>query len=264
MSLVLLLAVLGYGAYRMWKWSGRSKALREVQETYHQALKLQFPAEDIISYAGKHALMRYSDAVVQDVQTWTQTHVIGRSSGGGGYLHEGSGHISAPTMSFSAVGVTTMRVFVQDETGAQWHLDAGQSFAARPGDRVRVYFIQGANSNELVRVENSTSNSRYSWKIDVPIIEDARYQSFTSYQIVFWPILAIFVYNWFKPSWLTNDGSIVAIPFFACLLTILLTAAFYYGHKRRNARVEKSIADQIAGFVARHPSPRAVSAGAHA
>jgi len=91
-------------------------------------------AEDI------HGFFR--TGTVRGVGNWSETHVSSSSSGGGGYIHNGSGHISAPTVSVSSTTTEVMRFFMEyGEDDEEEVTIKGGGFAAREGQRVSVVRI---------------------------------------------------------------------------------------------------------------------------
>src|SRR3546814_5386542 len=50
----------------------------------------------------------YRTGTVCGVGNWSETRVHASSSGGGGYLHNGSGHVSAPTVSVSSTSTEVL------------------------------------------------------------------------------------------------------------------------------------------------------------
>lgn len=84
----------------------------------------------------------FRTGTVRGVGNWSETHVSSSSSGGGGYIHNGSGHISAPTVSVSSTSTEVMRFFMEygDDDEEEVTIKGG-GFAAREGQRVSVVRI---------------------------------------------------------------------------------------------------------------------------
>ncbi|WP_152998635.1 hypothetical protein [Sphingopyxis sp. H115] len=84
----------------------------------------------------------FRTGTVRGVGNWSETHVSSSSSGGGGYIHNGSGHISAPTVSVSSTTTEVMRFFMEyaDDEEEEVTIKGG-GFAAREGQRVTVVRI---------------------------------------------------------------------------------------------------------------------------
>src|SRR3546814_1867529 len=55
----------------------------------------------------------YRTGTVCGVGNWSETRVHASSRGGGGYLHNGSGHVSAPTVSVSSTSTEVLRFFME-------------------------------------------------------------------------------------------------------------------------------------------------------
>ena len=91
-------------------------------------------AEDI------HGFFR--TGIVRGVGNWSETHVSSSSSGGGGYVHNGTGHISAPRVTVSSTNTEVMRFFLEyaDDDEDEVTIKGG-GFAAREGQRVTVVRI---------------------------------------------------------------------------------------------------------------------------
>ena len=75
---------------------------------------------DLTLKDGTQIWLRKNTGIVASVKDWAETHVT--SSGGGGYLHEGTGRISAPTVTSSTVHRQVF--FVQYEDGSQKEFDS--------------------------------------------------------------------------------------------------------------------------------------------
>jgi hypothetical protein len=104
--------------------------------------------------------------VVKGVQSFTEAHVSGSSSGGGGYVYSGSGHFSAPNVNISSYAVTTQRVFVEDERGGEWHLEADKDFPIRSGNRVSAKFVttkRGGTTAAFAR--NLDTGQGWKWSV---------------------------------------------------------------------------------------------------
>src|SRR3546814_18375695 len=81
----------------------------------------------------------YRTGTVCGVGNWSETRVHASSSGGGGYLHNGSGHVSAPTVSVSSTSTEVLRFFMEyDDEDEEEVTIKGGGFAVREGQRVSV------------------------------------------------------------------------------------------------------------------------------
>ena len=83
-----------------------------------------------VTIGGKTYELAIKDYTVTDVQHWSETRVSGTSSGGGGFLHNGTGTISAPTVSITSSVKTTQRLFLTGEAGDTLSFDTGTDFVA--------------------------------------------------------------------------------------------------------------------------------------
>src|SRR3546814_16139529 len=78
----------------------------------------------------------YSTGTVCGVGNWSETRVDASSSGGGGYLHHGSGHVSAPTVSVSSTSNEVLRFFMAyDAEGEEECTIKGGGFGERERKR---------------------------------------------------------------------------------------------------------------------------------
>ncbi|WP_447952628.1 hypothetical protein [Sphingopyxis chilensis] len=84
----------------------------------------------------------FRTGTVRGVGNWSETHVRSSTSGGGGYVHNGTGHISAPTVTVSSTNTEVMRFFMEygDDDEEEVTIKGG-GFAAREGQRVTVVRI---------------------------------------------------------------------------------------------------------------------------
>jgi hypothetical protein len=98
--------------------------------------------------------------VVRDVQMLVQ--ISSSSYGGGGTLTNGSGFIAAPTVRVTSH--TMQRFFVADERGGEWQFEAGEGFAVRSGNRVKVSFAMEKNGkSEIGFARNLDSGAEWRW-----------------------------------------------------------------------------------------------------
>lgn len=103
--------------------------------------------------------------IVRDVQVFSETHLTGGSSGGGGYLHQGSGHVASPQVRVSSEVVTTQRIFLEDNDG-EWTCSVGKDFAVRPGHHIKVWFLATRRGGmQVIRVLNAVTGKN--WRGDI-------------------------------------------------------------------------------------------------
>jgi hypothetical protein len=74
---------------------------------------------DLTLNDGTQIWLRKNTGIVESVKDWSETHIS--SSGGGGYLSEGTGHVSAPTVTSRSVHRQVF--FVKYEDGTQKEFD---------------------------------------------------------------------------------------------------------------------------------------------
>lgn len=99
--------------------------------------------------------------VVMSSQKWSETHV--RSSGGGGYLHQGSGHVSAPTISST---VSSKHEFwIQTQDGQQVPVQLTDAdFPLMPGQLITLVNAPNAKKpNEPRWVYVRNHSAKQSW-----------------------------------------------------------------------------------------------------
>lgn len=120
--------------------------------------------------------------VVAGLRKWSETHVT--SSGGGGYLHQGTGHVAAPTV--RSVAVEKAEFWLKPEAGSEIRLMA--NVAVRDGHDVAVvwgnsaseqngthfYFRNYSTSSDWLLVENSPFESLYNRHALKPLDENFR------------------------------------------------------------------------------------------
>jgi hypothetical protein len=91
---------------------------------------------------------------------YTSTHVSGGSSGGGGYVHNGVGHVSAPQVHISSTVTTHNRFFLKEDDGDETEIKlANSSFGVRDGQRITGVWASHVNdgSGWLVYLHNHNS-----------------------------------------------------------------------------------------------------------
>ncbi len=102
-----------------------------------------FQRRDLTLNDGTQIWLRKDTGIVESVKDWSETHV--HSSGGGGYLSEGTGHISAPTVTSSSVHRQVF--FLKREDGTQTEYDT-TLIGVAAGHRVTV--VSGAKKGKDV------------------------------------------------------------------------------------------------------------------
>lgn len=97
-------------------------------------------------------------------QVWSQTSISSTSGGGGGHLHQGSGYVSAPTISLSSSSTEKLRIFVREDDGTEFEEEFnGLGFGFRDGHRVTVLYAGDQQSQRGYTagvINHSTSNQR--------------------------------------------------------------------------------------------------------
>lgn len=76
---------------------------------------------------------------VKDSRKWTSTEVSGEGGGGGGYVHGGSGYVSAQPVSIESTTTTHDQLFVQGPDGKEICVETTDAnLQVRPGHKVSV------------------------------------------------------------------------------------------------------------------------------
>lgn len=84
----------------------------------------------------------YRTGTVRGVGNWSETHMSASSSGGGGQMYNGTGHVSAPTLRVSSSTTEVLRFFLEYGADDEDEMTVkGGGFAAREGQRVSVIRI---------------------------------------------------------------------------------------------------------------------------
>ncbi|NWH07641.1 MAG: hypothetical protein HXY22_03170 [Alphaproteobacteria bacterium] len=91
------------------------------------------------------------------VANWSDSYVHGSSSGGGGYLHNGSGHVHGPSTRISTTVVERQRFFVVNDNGYEQPitLSNGQ-MPVRDGHRITIVYgtIEGKDTGWALMARN--------------------------------------------------------------------------------------------------------------
>lgn len=103
---------------------------------------------------GKHYTVRERTGSVVDVQIWSETHVSGSSSGGGGYINNGTGYVSSPSVSVTSTVQNRQRLFVNWNSGSEGTIELDDSVPFRVGNKVREVFVVGASSAPRIEILN--------------------------------------------------------------------------------------------------------------
>lgn len=86
--------------------------------------------------------------VVVGTSNWSETHVSGGSSGGGGHIHQGTGYVAAPTVSISSTVVERNRFFLRQASGKEVEVDLhGTRFGVRDGHEVTAVYCGHKDSD---------------------------------------------------------------------------------------------------------------------
>lgn len=81
--------------------------------------------------------------VVVGHQNWAETSVSTSTSGGGGMVYNGTGHIGATTTTVSSRTAEKLRVFIRDDDGAEIEVNfTDPGFGVREGHRVTFVFAK--------------------------------------------------------------------------------------------------------------------------
>lgn len=130
--------------------------------------------------------------VVRDIQVFSETRVSSSSTGGGGYLHQGSGYVSAPSVSVSSSVTTTQRLFVDDGAEDEWICDAPKEFLVRVGHEVKAWFLETKRGGvDCIWVRNEVTGR--GWRFGIP---DKHLPKWPRIHLWLFPVLAIagFIY----------------------------------------------------------------------
>ena len=75
-------------------------------------------------------------------KTWSETHVSGGSSGGGGFVSGGSGYVSAPNVSVTSSVRTRNTFFLKGADGKKYSADIDGALPLRDGQAVSVVYVK--------------------------------------------------------------------------------------------------------------------------
>lgn len=75
-------------------------------------------------------------------KTWSETHVSGGSSGGGGFVSGGSGFVNAPNVSISSSVRTRNAFFLKAADGKECSVDIDGALPLRDGQTVSVVYVK--------------------------------------------------------------------------------------------------------------------------
>jgi hypothetical protein len=78
-------------------------------------------------------------------KTWSETHVSGGSSGGGGFVSGGSGYVSAPNVSVTSSVRTRNTFFLKAADGKEYSADIDGAILLRDGQSVSVVYVKRAD-----------------------------------------------------------------------------------------------------------------------
>ena len=79
--------------------------------------------------------------VVVGIQSRTVTQTRTETSGGGGFLHQGSGYIAAPTTTVSSSTMEKLRMHLRSDDGPEFEVEVENlGFGVREGHRVTVVY----------------------------------------------------------------------------------------------------------------------------
>lgn len=117
------------------------------------------------------ASIEQRSATVIDVQIMSETRVSGTSSGGGGMIFQGTGHVAAPTMSVRGRSEINVRAFMKLEDGKETTLDFSRDFPVRVGQTLLLRSLTFNGASYLVAVVN-VEHSRAVGRFDPTMLED--------------------------------------------------------------------------------------------
>lgn len=127
----------------------------------HQALPVGEPERIVRDVLGEFRITQ-KIGVVRDVQAITR--VSSSSAGGGGLIQVGSGYIASPSVSVTSH--TTQRVFIADSHGEEWHVEAGEGFAVRTGNRIKVAFVSRGKNTSVGFAKNLDTGKSTYWQMN--------------------------------------------------------------------------------------------------
>lgn len=141
-----------------------------------------------------YVFTRTGKVVGHDV--WSETHVTGQSTGGGGYLHNGSGHISSPSLRLSSQIKENQRIFIRKEDGIEFELqEQNLGFGVRENHTVSVIYAGDSVSKigyPVVVINHSTNSEKIFHERASSLVKGA--DSFLGcLMVVFIPLLATLV-----------------------------------------------------------------------
>ena len=92
-------------------------------------------------------------------KTWSETHVSGGSSGGGGFVSGGSGYVNAPNVAISSSVRTRNAFFLKAADGKECSVDIDGVLPLRDGQVVSVIYVQraAASTGHALIVHNHTT-----------------------------------------------------------------------------------------------------------
>lgn len=118
--------------------------------------------EFIAELNGKSQRVRYRRGSVIDVQKWSETSISGYSTGGGGYLHQGTGHISAPSLHIRSSTEVRSNVFVRWDDGTESAMTMGEEPALRVGSNIDSMHLPDApRENNVLFIRNLDTQSQW-------------------------------------------------------------------------------------------------------
>jgi hypothetical protein len=145
----------------------------------------------VVSQSGYSAEVFDRYGIVVDTQTWSETHVSGSSTGGGGYLHHGTGFIDTPSISVNSKVVNRNRVFIKFDDGSEEVRNPGEEFPMRAGHRVLYRYLKFKEASTLIFYRNFDTGQEW---LKNPIIDFPKSNHFQAPFI--WSTIAAFVAIW--------------------------------------------------------------------
>lgn len=107
--------------------------------------------------------------------SWSETHVSGHSSGGGGYIQDGAGHVSSPTITVSSKINEKQRIFLKLTDKSEIEIEEiNLGFGVRDGHRITAIYVGNKESESgypMAIINHSTGKekifyNRASWLVE--------------------------------------------------------------------------------------------------
>jgi hypothetical protein len=185
------------------------------------------------NWAERSLKFDFYSGVVMSTQKWSETRV--HSSGGGGYVHQGSGHVSAPTVSSTVSSKHEFWIQAQDGqqipvqlTDADFPLMAGQLITL-----VSVPLPKKPNEPRWVYVRNHSA--KQSWILNGPVKVTASLMHARMRPASIGAAIGLLVLGFFLNQWIFAAGAIGYIGYrlFARVRTYKANTALLEDHLKQ-------------------------------